>query len=370
MGVVGFQDFWVAGARVYIEKQTSGTTQATAPLVDLGVIQSANPSISPEIVQLFDSDSGVRQIVDEGVTSIDESYDVQCSNMNMDNLSLLWLGDDAIDVTRLQEAKLVFQTVTDSRFLKIKQGGDGGDAEWGLRTIDGTYDNAGSPALHLIESMTLSTNVILLEASEGDVTAAYTAAVKLIVSGNNIVDPLNAGTYTVVSSSFGGGKTSIIVSTVTHAINSDEAFGGGSGIQLINPGGQIFTPETDWTVHSKERGIIGVRAGVFTGTQTWGISYSVNALTGARLIKPQSLLGVVKAKVYITYSRDNFGRQTVREFDASITPSAASIQATDYSSMSLTFRVLSDLSKADPAGTLFSYRGDVPPPSEPSSGLD
>lgn len=369
MAVRNFQEFWIAGARLYIERLQSDGSYG--PLIDLGVIQQANPSLTPEIAQLYDADSGQRQIVDEALSSIDETYEVQCNNFNMDNLSLLFLAGEPQDFTRDFEAKAVDHTVFKGRLCKIKDTTLEDSAEWGLATIDGVYARDGSVAADLIESMTSETKTITLAAAAGDLTLIYTASFKFIVTAVNMADVLNAGTYTVVSSSFSGGKTSIVV---TETINSDEAFGGGNGgVIRVTGGGGVYAKGTDWDVHSLQRGIIQIKPDGNIDTEDdgelVGISYSVTALTGDRVIYPQQLEGVAKARAYLVFSRDNYDRETVREMEVSISPSGANVQATDYSDMTLTIRVLNDLTATRPAGRLLSYSGTEPSLSAEAESL-
>ena len=63
---------------------------------------------------------------------------------------------------------------------------------------------------YVIDQLTNAPEVIRLEAAPGDVTAQFTAGKILSIVGQGDSD----GTYTVVSSSFGGGKTSITVTEV------------------------------------------------------------------------------------------------------------------------------------------------------------
>lgn len=368
MGVKGFQEFWIAGARVYIEKELADGSYG--PLLDLGVVQQANPTISPEVVQLYDADSGIRSVVDEAVSSIDESYDVQCSNMNMDNLSLMFMAGDPETYTRLAEARAQTHTVYSGRLCKIKNANRGDAAEWGLTTIDGVYARNGTLSADVVSGMNSELKTITLDASAGNLTAIYTAGFRFIMTSVNMDDLNNAGTYTVASSSFG----SATVITVEEDIASDEIFGGTAGgtIKVVGGGG-VYAKGTDWDIHSLERGIIQIKpdGNIDSGGtgQSVGISYTVSGLTGERLVKPQSLAGVVRARLYLVYSRDNFGRQTVREADCSITPNGANIQATDFSDMTLTFRILSDLRNSEPAGRLLSFTGSEPSLSEESDFL-
>jgi len=86
MPVQGPQDFWQVGARVLMMKQKTTNEE----VLDLGVIQSVTPNFEIEKVTLDDPNGGVKTRVAETVTSQTESYSVQLSNFNLDNLALVF----------------------------------------------------------------------------------------------------------------------------------------------------------------------------------------------------------------------------------------------------------------------------------------
>ena len=90
MGVVGFQDFWVTGSRFYFDRD--GTTQGQ--LLDLGVIDTAQPSFEVNKIELQDGDGGRLVTVDSSVTSINESYEVTIKNFNTETLSLMFMANE------------------------------------------------------------------------------------------------------------------------------------------------------------------------------------------------------------------------------------------------------------------------------------
>lgn len=90
MGVVGFQDFWVTGSRFYFDRD--GTTQGQ--LLDLGVIDTAQPSFEVNKIELQDGDGGRLVTVDSEVTSINENYEITIKNFNTEALSLCFLADE------------------------------------------------------------------------------------------------------------------------------------------------------------------------------------------------------------------------------------------------------------------------------------
>jgi len=90
MGVVGFQDFWVTGSRFYFDRD--GTTQGQ--LLDLGVIDTAQPSFEVNKIELQDGDGGRLVTVDSEVTSINENYEITIKNFNTETLSLMFLANE------------------------------------------------------------------------------------------------------------------------------------------------------------------------------------------------------------------------------------------------------------------------------------
>lgn len=87
-GVVGSQDLWVSGFRVYVMRNDD----ANAALLDLGTIQSASPNIATNSIKLFDGDGGVRKQIDSTQIEQTESYEVTTNNFAADNLAMFYLS--------------------------------------------------------------------------------------------------------------------------------------------------------------------------------------------------------------------------------------------------------------------------------------
>ncbi len=102
MAVVGAQDFWLTGSRLYFQRDP--VSSVVQPHRDLGVIAPANPTLEIEKLELEDSDGGVKSVVTESVTKIDETYEITCSNLNPNNLALLFLANDAVEFTQSASA--------------------------------------------------------------------------------------------------------------------------------------------------------------------------------------------------------------------------------------------------------------------------
>lgn len=122
-----------------------------------------------------------------------------------------------------------------------------------------------------------------------------------------------------------------------------------------------YVKDTDYIETSLERGIIEIQSG---GSITDGLALEIdltlNALTGDRLISPQSV-GSVKGDAFLVWGRKDNTRQTVREFRATLSTNATNFQIEDYSSFTIQAQVLSDITDlTKPAGRLLSWLGALP----------
>lgn len=91
MPLIAFQDVKLVGSRFYYKKDDVGATKF--PLIDLGVITPATPNFDIQKAELFDSDGGRRQLIAEAVTSITEEFTITCSNLNMENMAVLFMAN-------------------------------------------------------------------------------------------------------------------------------------------------------------------------------------------------------------------------------------------------------------------------------------
>lgn len=122
-----------------------------------------------------------------------------------------------------------------------------------------------------------------------------------------------------------------------------------------------LTEDTDWEWISKDRGIISILS---TGSIADGddllITITPNALTGKRLVYPQTG-SIINGHAMLVWGRDNNAYQTVREADVTISPSSGNFQVEDYSSLTLSAKVLSDVTEiTEPAGRLLQFKGTLP----------
>ncbi len=98
MGLSGAQDFWIAGSRLYFQRNPESGTNF--PLLDMGVIQPANPSFELNEANLQDSDGGILRTVEKTIVSIDEAYEIVTSNFSPEARALFYLSDDPAEFTQ------------------------------------------------------------------------------------------------------------------------------------------------------------------------------------------------------------------------------------------------------------------------------
>jgi hypothetical protein len=126
-----------------------------------------------------------------------------------------------------------------------------------------------------------------------------------------------------------------------------------------------YTVDDDYEIVSLARGIIRTIVGGTGNIETEDIlriSYTPVALSGLRLVKPQTSGGSVEGELWIYYGRDNNARQTSRYApSATIAPSGTSFTVDEFSSLTFNISILSDVTdESTPAGTLTAFLGDLP----------
>lgn len=355
MSVVGFQDYWVAGSTfVYRRDPIDGVDQ---PWIDLGTIQPANPTLELEKLELEDSRSGVKVSVDETVVKIDETYDITCSNMSLHNWSLLFFADPPTSFSQSATVKDVSHDVIASNLISLHDSDTDETSLYGLDAISGMYTGVIDNSTLTITDMVAATKVITVSGGDPTAIAGLANGKFFIVHfDGSMVEKANSRSYTVAS-------TTATTITVVEAIAADETTIT-AGI-TYEDGGEVYEQgaAADWIPYDTEKGlakIVSAAEGGSITTSTINIVFAIAALSGDRLINPQSGKGEVKGDGQIFWSRGNNLDQTVREARISITPSSANVQIDDYSDMVLTVKVLSDLQATDVAGRMLSFDGTIP----------
>ena len=90
MALVGMQDVWVTGSRFYFDRDDTTNNY----LLDLGTVDTANPSMEVSKIELKDGDGGRLVTINSEVTEINESYELTVKNFNTEALATLFLASE------------------------------------------------------------------------------------------------------------------------------------------------------------------------------------------------------------------------------------------------------------------------------------
>lgn len=347
MGNKGHQSFWITGSRLYVQRDP--VESVIQPFLDLGRIAVANPSISPTKLELKDSDGGRLRVIDAAVSEIAEAYDITCSNLNDYNLSFLFLAEPPSSF--VQSGNEVFagtHWAIPGSLVKIVD--SSGNNVYDLASIAAVYTGALTTVANTITAINAATKTITVGT---DLTTPLDPGDHFIIHPDGLVNPLNAGTYTIVSMN----ATTI---TVAESFVANEA---NVTVDLsYEDTGTIYIPGTDWDIYHLSRGIIRmIDGGAFAVAANVKILYKPVAITGNRLILPLSLKDTsVRAKALLIWSRDDNAQQTAREFSITITPGSSAFSDTDYSNMVLNISAVTDLTAAAPSGKIIHFKGALP----------
>jgi hypothetical protein len=371
MSQVGFQDFWVAGSRAYFQKKAiEGVEQ---PWIDFGRLTSVNPTVTPEQVELHDPASGIRTLVDQGLTSITETYDIQTSNMSLENLSLLFLADEpTVFAQTAVEKPAIPHYAYPERLLKLIDNDADQTKLYAYDQIFGVVipGDRITTAVGDVTAINNSTNTLTVT-TDFDTTGIILAGDHIIVHYDGLANGNNARTYTVASTT----TTTIVTveqpqaneAAVTVDLTYKSNTSGTTGDVLKQA--KVGTTEIgDWAISSEARGLItfsedGLK--FTTALYPTGATLNVYAHLGAilsrkRVFQPQDAKGLQEGTLVLIWSRNDNTDQTVREMEVSLAPSATAISDEAFSDFTLQAKVLSDLTADQPAGRVLQFLGTTP----------
>lgn len=372
---IGSQDLWVAGSRFFYQRDPYDAAGngiiAAQPWVDLGIVETANPTLTPTVSTLKDGVSGVRQLVDTRTIRQIESYAIQTRNLSPRNWSLLLRGRRA--ETFSQTVQTTASTSCTHRFfpgqLVKLQDAVGKDV----------YALLGVHGVHTTSSVTTG---VVTEISHGAGSGPHTIKVTGDLTGTHpgvgtfvVLKPeglasgtaqANAGTYEILSKgSFVGGAT---VLTVREALASTETGLTGSIVYKSGAGGNISAGPRNlvpaWKVQSLTNGIIyAVDGGLINTEVDLVIIYSLGNITsGANLVLPQTAVGEVRGRMELFWPRGGYAESSVRRSRVAILPASAEIvvEGDQFSGMTFTVETLTDETATDPDGDLLYFKGGLP----------
>lgn len=355
MSVVAHQDFWVVGSRLFFKRDAIGGT--AQPWMDLGVIDAANPAFDLEKLQLEDADGGLKRVVDEAMAKIDETYEIVCRNISMENLSMLFLADRPESFTQSATEKSVVHAVTAGYLAHIHDNDSDSTELFKIRSILAITDGGSLTEVTTLGDITRATRNFQFIAA--DATSYFGVGDCFIVHEDGLADTDNAGTYTVQSVTFDDPDSTVIVEQTPGGAVDESGLEGSSSVSYENAG-TIYDPTDDWEIVSEDRGFVRILSTGAISTGDVTIYYVPDAITGLRAFNPQEQQDEVKGECFIFWGRDINAAQTVRQMRISITPSATNFTADEFSSITFSVRVLNDLTSTEPAGRVVHFKGDVP----------
>lgn len=336
MSVVGNQDFWKTGSYLYfIRDAIEGVLQ---PWRDVGLIDTASPTVTIEKNELEDPRSGVKKTVDEAVTKIDEEYDVTLRNISLQNLAIALLGKDPEEFTQLETERNVATYAHPGELAKIVDASD--ELIYNVKAMVGVYK--ATETIFNVTDVDQATKTLTVDSDPTGDLSNGDSVVLHEVSGGSAV----AATYSVAS-----------LSPTTVVLNEDPG-GDATGGKVVKG----LVVDTDYSVHTLDDGFVRMLPGSteFTAAGLLQFVFLPTGLTGLRLMHPQSQKNTIKGRAFISYSRGDNAEKTQREFRCSITPNGANLQLDQYSELQLKVKVLNDLTTANPAGRIVHSKGDVP----------
>lgn len=360
MSNINHQQTWVTGSRFYFQRDAvAGVDQ---PIIDMGVMKVvASPNFEISEIDCKDPDGGIQVTIDKAITEIEETYELTFGNLNMDNLSLLFLSGPPEDIGQTAQNQTFKHRGTPGRLLKVLDNNYDdvsapGDFVQGVSDIlgvaNGETTSAGGTQPYATVGdaiVSIATSVIKLAAV--DRSAELKAGDKIVVCGLDV--PGEDGVFTLsIDSTLNVGDTDV---TVVEAI-TDQAGAGNTTVLATT-----LIEGTDWEEVNLERGFLRmIDGGNLIADADIQVCYSTRAITGARRIKPLTITGLINGKGMIVWGRENNAFQTARIMRVSLIPGTPSFQVEDFSTAVYTATVLTDVTSSEPAGRLDYWLGALP----------
>lgn len=354
MSVVGHQRFLQVGARVMFKRDDDSAGNKFARR-DLGLIDAITAAISKEAVQLYDTEGGKKSLIDEAITKQDESYEVKIRNLSFRNLALALLSDDPVNFTQTQTEKTVTIRAFPGDLLFTEDSDSAKTRLFKIDTFAGIY--TGAVATKVLESIDVATKTLKLTGDQTAVAGLAPGKV-VIVQKVALTNILNSNSYTIVSRTLNAGKTDLVVSETPVANESSIA-----GQITHENGGVVYKRDVDWELRKfgLDYGAVRIKeAGALSTQQDVQCIFTIAAISGKRQITPQGLVGSFRGKMELWLGGDNNDYLTVREANVSITPSGMDLSIDEFSSITLTLKVLSDITVTTSAGRMVNVKGTVP----------
>lgn len=301
-GLVGSQEYWIVGSRFYFEPNLPGTSTRSGEMIDLGTVDTISPQIATNVAELKDSESGVIRLVDQGLVSIDETYNVTVKNFNYRNLQILFAGKPQAETQTANTVPAAF-SLTSEELSRTPSGSNGNliKPTGGFLLVQ-LRDSSGNPLRNFTDDSTLTAGA---NVATGGASASMTK-----------------GTHWTWWDAPKG---------IIRILALPTGSGGYSGM-TVSGGVITLYPNAGFTVAFSA---VSGHAG-----------YS-----GNRVIYPQSAtLSDLTGNAHIYWTRNNGQDVSARTFACQIQPAGSALTSDDYSSWTLAVTALATGSSTEIAG--------------------
>lgn len=354
MSVVGSQRFMQVGSRVLFKRDDDALGNKYA-LRDLGIVDSIAASFNKEQVDLYDTDGGKKVLVDSALSKIDEAYDVVLKNLSNRNFALALLANDPANFVQAQTEKAVLLRCFPGDLIHMLDSDAAKTRLYKLDAFGGIY--TGTILNKTLTTIVAATKTITLS---GDQTAvAGLAPTKsFIVQKLGLTKIANSNTYTIVTRTLNGGNTDFVVAETP--AGDESAI---TGAIIHENAGIVYKRGVDWEIplFGLDRALVRIlSAGALSTEQDVTCVFTISAISGKRLVNPQSLLGNFKGTCEVWIGADNNDYMTVREAKVFISPNGLNLNIDDFSTITLNVKVISDITQTTPAGRLVNVKGALP----------
>lgn len=350
------------GASFYFKRDTA-SDGTIYPWANFGIIQEIAPNFSTTPLELRDPFRGLNQLVEQAITQFSEQYTLTLRSFSMWDLQHCYYGEPPENVSHTASEASTTHAARIGGLVAIVDS-DGDAVNRPLSQVAGIYFGGDGVTTDAddITAIDIATKTIT---TTTDYSAVLSDGDLIIIHPTGLADPLNAGTYTVVGTP---GTTTIVVA---------EDFGGAaneSGVTVDLSHGQgsgdgTIMPPDEWSVDSLEDGFVRIAtdATITGATVTTNanvtIVYGMKALSGYRLLRPQSAVGVIRGLGKMVLRGSNGAVKFQRNATWALLPQSQALPANEYGSWQLQATVISDLAATDVAGTMLQHVGTAADPS-------
>lgn len=349
MGKIGYQDVWLAGSRFRFKRDAINSVEQ--PWIDFGSIDPANVNFETESIEIEDTTCGRKTTLDQAITKTTETVDITGRNFSIHNLSVAFIGSQPVELTQAAAQKRVTHKMFPGYLTKVHDSDTAKTSIHRLSAIAGLLSAAPGAGVLSIDAFTAIVSATKTITTAGDLTSHLSPGDSIVIEGTGLANILNAGTYTVASTT----ATTVVVN---EAFAADESAITGSLIyKATGDSGTVYDKGVDWEPESLDMGYLRtIKGGAISTTQDAVVVFSTAAITGIRQFDPQAG-GEIKGQFELYWNRAGCEEINVREGRCQLAPAGTQVSVEQASTFTLTLTVLTDNTATKPSGTMKYIKG-------------